>query len=74
MSQFLTSSGPSIGVSASASEGNNESPVLDALFAGDWDARQSQVARLVQGGPLLPIHSEQQSEDVYSLGSGERWA
>ena len=41
---------------------------------GDWDARQSQVARLVQGGPLLPIHSEQQSEDVYSLGSGERWA
>ena len=31
------------------------------------------MARLVQGDPLLSIHFQHQSEDVYSLGSGERW-
>ena len=74
MSQLFASGGQSIGVSASASEGKNESLVLDALFAWWlWDVRHSQVARLVQGDPLLSIHFQHQSEDVYSLGSGERW-
>ena len=74
MSQLFASGGQCIGVSALASEGNNESPVLDALFAWSlWDIRHNQVARLVQGDPLLSIHFQQQSEDVYSLGSRERW-
>ena len=74
MSQLFASGGQSIGVSASASEGKNESLVLDALFAWWlWDIRHSQVARLVQGDPLLSIHFQHQSEEVYSLGSGERW-